>query len=225
MSTLPVTNAIPSSTDAASTAAQRTDAGVDLGTNAFMKLLISELKNQDPLDPMQSRDMIAQLAQLSSVEKLDSINASIGTLNSGISGMSNRESAGLIGKTITANGSNLRLGDIGSVSTRFTVNANAEDVSAIIRDSKGNAIRTVDLGEAAAGAHQITWDGKEDSGIRAPAGTYLLGISAKDSSGNPITTSLQISGQVAKIVYDNGSAELDVNGVKVNLNDVLSISQ
>jgi flagellar basal-body rod modification protein FlgD len=223
MSVLPVTNAIPSSSD--STTVQRTDAGVDLGTNAFMKLLISELKNQDPLDPMQSRDMIAQLAQLSSVEKLDSIKASIGELNNGITGISNRESAGLIGKMITANGSNLRLGDIGSASTRFMLNANAADVTAIIRDSKGNAIRTFNLGAITAGTHSFTWDGKEDSGIRAPAGTYLLGVSAKDSSENPITTSLQISGQVARIVYENGSAELDVNGARINLGDVLSISQ
>jgi flagellar basal-body rod modification protein FlgD len=227
MGTAPISNMLntQTATTATATTATRNDASSQLGTNAFMKLLVSELKNQDPLNPMESRDMIVQLAQLTSVEKLNAIDTSLGSLNTGISAVSNNQTAGLIGKRITADSSHIRLNEAGSGSTRFSLSAAATGVEIAIRDTSGNLIRTLKLGDTTAGSHSVEWDGLDTSGARVPTGSYQATVSAKNASGKSIGCSQEISGLVNQIVYDNGTAQLMVNDSRVSLSDVLSISQ
>jgi flagellar basal-body rod modification protein FlgD len=223
MSTSAITNnTVTSPTTTTSKTLKQT--GSELGTNAFMKLLVSELKNQDPLNPMESRDMIAQLAQLTSVEKLDAISTGLTSLNSGIADVSNHQAPGLIGKTVSANLSQIDLGDIGSANAAFQLAGAAASVEINITDSEGQVVRTVTLGNTSAGPHQIQWDGVTKAGNRADRGRYSVGIVAKDASGKLVSCSQQLSGLVSKIIYENGSAKLIVNNSRVDLRDVLSIS-
>jgi flagellar basal-body rod modification protein FlgD len=208
-----------------SASATGSNPNAELGANAFMKLLVSELKNQDPLNPMESRDMIAQLAQLSSVERLDTINASLKALNSGMSDMSNNANVGLIDKRITADGSKVDLESAGAVALDYSLNTAADKVDVVIRNSEGTLVRTLTLADQTAGAHHITWDGKDDHGVRAATGAYTTQVNATDSKGNSVAYSQQISGLVSKISYQSGEAELIVNNSRIKLSNVLSISQ
>ena len=195
-----------------------------LGRDAFMKLLVTQLQNQDPLDPMDAREMVTQLSELTSVEQLKAIEYRLTALEVATAGMANMEVAGVVGRTVTADADNMRLGAIGGVEGVFTVEGRATNVTAVVRDASGQAVRTIAMGERFPGQHQISWDGNDDSGARMPAGRYTVEYSAKDSDGNPVNVSTEVQGLVTEISYENGYPELLIGQARVLLGDVTSIS-
>ena len=112
-----------------------------LDKEAFMKLLVAELRHQDPLDPMEAREMVTQLSELTSVEKLSTIEQRLAALEIGTAGMANTEAAGLLGRTVTAETRRMPLGELGPASGSFSLASPASEVSATIRDASGRVVR------------------------------------------------------------------------------------
>ena len=194
-------------------------------TDTFMKLLTAELKQQDPMDPMQARDMVAQLAQLSSVQKLSSIEQKLAGLQSGSVASAGMQTASLIGKHVTATTNRVTLGSTGTPSGSYKLQNEAANVSINVVDAGGNVVKTLQAGAQHGGAQSFEWDGRDASGKRVPNGTYNFHVSASDSKGLPVALSTEVKGQVTEVTYENGAPEVVVGSAHVALTDVTSIAQ
>lgn len=196
----------------------------EMGRDAFMKLLVTQLRHQDPLDPMDARETVTQLAELTGIEQLISIRDRMGALEVAMAGMGNTQAANLVGQTVTANADSVRIDDFGSGQVAFTLGDRAASATVTIRDASGEVIRTLDVGSASAGTQIVQWDGLNLAGDRVPAGRYQIEIEAKDADGKPVEASTRITGRVQEISYAHGYPELVIGDANVLLGDVLSIS-
>lgn len=194
-----------------------------MGRDAFMKLLVTQLQNQDPLDPMDAREMVSQLSELTSVEKLAGIEHRLTALEIANAGMANTQVSSLVGKTVTADASSLRLEEAGAVNGVYRLEGSAEKTTITIRDEAGRAVRTVEVGPDYPGEHSFEWDGNDDSGTRMPPGRYTMEIRAESAEGTPVDVSTEITGMVDAVSYENGYPELLVGEARLLLGDVTSI--
>src|SRR5260221_2991045 len=134
-----------SSNSAAQQALSQLSNNQGLDKNAFLKLLVAQMKNQDPLKPMDNTEFVAQLAQFSNLEQVMGINQRLDTLTAQGQGLQNTEIAGLVGRTVTVNGKTVGLdGSGGAASFRFTLRAASDQTTITFTDSSGKAVRTMD---------------------------------------------------------------------------------
>jgi len=198
-----------------------------LGKDDFLRILVTQLRNQNPLNPMRSEEFAAQLAQFSSVEQLQNINSSLSRsietnllLNQSIN---NVLATTLIGRQVQALGNRVRLNEGESVALNFRLAAPAESVTVRIRDEAGRVVRTVEISGRPEGAQSYTWDGKDDAGNELPDGDYTFSVNAVDGDGNSVAATTFITGVISGIRYENGNAILRVGDYDVNMADVFQI--
>jgi len=180
-----------------------------LGQEQFLKLLIEQLKNQDPLNPVDSTDFTSQLAQFSSLEQLFDVNKNLAAMQD-YSATTNRLSAlDMIGKQVTFTGSGtVSLGEeVGSVPLKFDLADNANQVTVTITNETGQEVARLDLGYQDAGSRQISWDGLDENGQPLPAGNYHFQVAAADEMGNSVAVTLYGSGLVQGIETDNDTGK------------------
>jgi flagellar basal-body rod modification protein FlgD len=226
--TVSSTNTTTSGAAAAAAAASNPVPGnpsADLGKEDFMKLLVAQLKAQDPMDPMQSTDMIAQLSQLSGVEKLQDIDDKLGSLQTNNTTLAGSQSAGLIGHTVTGDTRALNLRSGINPQGTYQLTGPAAQVTVQVSDASGNVVRTSNLGAQNAGMTNFLWDGKSDVGTRLSDGSYTFSVTAKDANGAPVLTSTEVSGRVTEVTYESGAPEVVVGGAHIPLAAVTSIAQ
>lgn len=227
MSTIDTTAPSPTTHVAGS---RLTDAGsAVMGKDDFLKLLVTQLSNQDPLNPMDGQQFAAQLAQFSSVEQLLNLNESMaaqaemtGLLSQN---MNNGVATGLIGKEIVALGNQIGLGESGSVPVRFELDSAADDVTITIKDPTGSVVRTLELGSTAAGIHEISWDGKGTGGSRLTEGVYTFGVEGNDPEGNSINAAPIMKGTIDRVSFGADGILLWMGGTAVSLSTVQSVQQ
>jgi flagellar basal-body rod modification protein FlgD len=194
-------------------------------TETFMKLLVAELKQQDPMDPMNARDMVAQLASLTSVQKLSTIDEKLGGLRDGSAAGNSMQSASLIGKKVTAATNRVTLNSTSTPSGSYKLQDDASTVGVNVIDGTGQVVRSIDVGAQGHGAQSFQWDGRDSTGKRVPNGAYNFSVTATSSKGTPVPVSTEVSGLVTEITYENGAPEVVVGGAHVSLADVTSIAQ
>ena len=198
----------------------------NMGKQDFLKLLVAQLQHQDPLQPMNNTDFVAQLAQFSSLEQQITSNENLSLLQLGQTAMTNSQVAGLIGKEVEAKGGAVQLSKKGAAtSVNFTLPSAAKDVTIQIKDAKGNLVRTLKLSNLKGGLNSITWDGKDSVGNAMSAGTYSVGYDAKDAAGKTLTVSSKFTGMVTGVTYENGVPVLEVGSAKVRVGDVTAVRQ
>ncbi len=205
--------------------AQTPDASSALGRDAFMKLLVAQLRNQDPLDPLDARDFVTQLSQLTGVEELTKIGDRMGQLEVAMVGVSNTQTSDLVGKQVKAKGDTVLLSDIGGTSSVASLSAPASSVTVRIQDQSGKTVRTLTFPETKVGDLKIAWDGNNDEGTRAQAGRYSLVVEAKDENGKAVDANTDVSGVVSSVSYEHGFPELVVGDRRVALGNVTSIGR
>lgn len=222
--TKPATQTASGSTTSAATA----DATKSLATNFnnFLTLLTTQLKNQDPLKPLDSTEFTAQLVQFTGVEQQINANRSLDAILA--QGKSNQalQAASFIDRAIEAKGNGLTLGTGGGPADFvYELDAAANVVTASIKDSSGNVVKAFTV-PTAQGRNVGTWDGKTSSGITAPPGFYTYSVSARDATGQPIKTTSKQIGIVTDVSIDTtGETTLNLNGQKVAISDVTRVSQ
>jgi flagellar basal-body rod modification protein FlgD len=194
-----------------------------LGKEDFLKLLVAQLANQDPLQPMENTQFVAQLAQFSNLEQLVSVNSNLELLQIGQASSTNSEVASLIGREIEANGNQLQLTQQGPANLNFSLSAAAKEVNIQVRNAKGDVIRTLTLGSRSSGVNSVVWDGRDSSGNLMPTGTYQIEVSAKDAKGDAVTSSTRIKGTVSGITYQNGVPLLEIGSTTVRVADVVAV--
>ena len=159
----------------------------------FLKLLTTQLKNQDPLNPMDNAQMTSQLAQISTVDGIEKLNATLQKLLSSTVDTETMQAAALVGHQVMVAGGGMQLTDAGAVGG-VDLGANADQVTITIKDANGIVINTVNLGKLDAGIHNFTWDGKNDAGVQAVNGAYSVSVSATRGTEKVAATTLQLAG-------------------------------
>jgi flagellar basal-body rod modification protein FlgD len=213
-----------SSSSASTTSATSTAATSSLGTTyeTFLSLLTAQLKNQDPLSPMDSTEWTSQLVQYSSVEQQIKANDYLSTLVAQ-SGGSLSSAVNYLGKSITADTNTAMLS--GGVATwGYTLGSNASSVTVTVTDSDGNVVYKDSSTGTSAGEHEFAWDGTTSTGATADDGEYSLTIEALDSSGNAISHSVTVTGTVTSVSEEEGEVILGLGTNKVALSDVTSVT-
>jgi flagellar basal-body rod modification protein FlgD len=193
----------------------------ELGRDAFLQLLVTQLENQNPLTPLQDHEFIAQLASFSSLEQLQNIDQGIQVSVLMNQAVNNSLATNLIGKEVLTSGGTLGLGSSDGAS--FTVDLAADaDVSVTIRDAGGNVVRRIDAGRRAAGQSTVEWDGLTDGGGRAAAGEYHVEVTAADGE-TPVSAATRMRAVVEGVRFVEGTGYLLVNGAQIPLSDVVEV--
>lgn len=213
-----------------SSTANQQASGIDnnnLGKNDFLKLLVAKLSYQDPLNPADDEDFIAQLAQFSSLEQMENMNKSLTTslewdylLSQTIN---NTNATSLIGRTVRADSSQIYLETGGSSNVAVGLDQAAAELTLTIRDGNGDVVRTITQQGLDSGDHEILWDGTDDSGVLVPAGFYSVGLAAIDGNGNAFAPGSYVEGVVEGVSYKDGMALLTINGQDIALGYVSEV--
>ena len=200
-----------SSSSSASTANSNTQ----ISTLDYLNLMMTQLQNQDPTQPMDASAIMGQLAQFGTVEGINNLNTSFSTLSSQLVSNQALQASSLLGNYVLVPGSSAAVAAGGGLTGAVTVPASATGVNVQIVNSAGATVQTVSLGNQAAGTVPFTWDGTTAGGGTAPAGTYSIVASGSvNGSGQQFSTLLQ--GQVGSITLNSsgsGGLVLQVNGI------------
>ncbi len=204
------------------------DAGSQvLGEDQFLQLLVTQLSNQDPLNPLDGQEFAAQLAQFSTVEQLVNIKGTLEGNNASIDLLSQSTNAGiaagLIGQTIEAEGNAVDWSGESDVPLAFDLGAAATSVTITIRDEAGNVVRTLDAGAMGKGDQTVDWDGTNADGATVEQGVYTFEVAATDADGNTVTATTLMRGAVDRVTFGLDGILLWLGDVSVPLEMVSSV--
>ncbi len=196
-----------------------------LGRDAFLKLLVTQLQHQDPLNPTDSTEFTAQLAQFSSLEQLGNINDSLGNLQSSQTASNNSQAVNFIGKTVKSSGNSIHVTDGVSDGIQFELGADAKAVFMNIYDSVGNYIKAIESGALSAGEQTLKWDGTDQNGNKVPDGAYTFEVFAVDAADNMVNTKTFISGMVTGVTFKDGRLCLLAGNKEIALDTVIQVTE
>src|ERR1043165_2686605 len=196
------------------------DAMKQLSSNfsTFLTLLTTQLKNQDPTSPMDSNEFTQQLVMYSQVEQQIDTNDNLKTLIT--QGTSNAASmtTGYLGKKVSVTNGQASLTN-GSATWTYNLKATAATTQLSITNANGVTVYT-GTGDTASGNNTFTWDGKDINGNQLPDGAYKLSVTAADSAGNTVTSSVASAGTVTQIDMTGATPKLIAGNMEVGLGDI-----
>ncbi len=191
--------------------------------NRFLNLLITQLKNQDPLDPMDSNEFTSQLVQFASVEQQIYQNANLEKLLNIHQTSQVASMVDFIGMTVEAKGSELQL-DNSKGKFTYELDVKANEVTISIRNASGLTVFTTD-GENDSGKHTFEWDGKDSSGNQMNDGPYTVIVSPQDRGGNLQNVAMTTFGRVTGAGAEDGKISLFMGEIIVLMDDVLAVEE
>lgn len=218
-----ITGATEASLTAGASKAGQSQAKLEEDLNQFLKLLVTQLKNQDPLDPMDATEFTSQLVQFASVEQQIYTNANMEKLlnlqeTSQISTMVN-----FIGNAAEATSSAAPLQD-GHMEFAYTIDQNAKSVQISIQNDKGITVFFAD-GDAEIGKHAFTWDGASANGNLNPDGAYNIVVTAKDASDKLLNVAQTVTGTITGAGVDDGKVTLFMDDVIIPMEKILTVQK
>ncbi|KFE35704.1 flagellar hook assembly protein FlgD [Thioclava atlantica] len=219
----------PTSTNAASAATDNTantaQSKLSADYNSFLQLLTAQIRNQDPLQPMDSTQFVSQLAQLSQVEQSVQTNTNLKTIDAKLSALGGMSDVALMGKTVTLASDRFELRN-GEASTSYELAAPADKVTAIIKTADGTELRRINgLSTRSGEKIALTWDGRDSAGLPVPDDTFRIEIDARDADGNPISYDTYPSTRVDQVRFTGQGQSLVLrNGEEIPSSLVLAVS-
>ena len=209
--------AATSTATAAGTKARQT---MSANYDTFLKLLTSQLQNQDPLSPMDTNQFTQQLVEFSGVEQQLKTNDFLSSLVAANANTTNSNAVGYIGKSVTASGVR---SELVNNKAQWTFNiTDAANVTVNIKDADGNTVYT-EQGQMQAGSGTFSWDGTDNQGNTKPPGTYSISMQAVDAEGKSINVSTQTSGVVTGVDFTGTEPVLLVGTTRINLSGVTAV--
>lgn len=211
------TAAAPSTT--AGSSAKR--AGIAQNFDAFLLLLTTQLKNQSPLEPLDTNEFTQQLVQFASVEQQLRSNDTLNALLASTKASSVSTAASFIGMQVTADGATAPLAN-GRAEWTLNSARSASQAAITIRDASGNVVAT-QTKALSGGAQIFGWDGRTTGGLPAPNGDYTLTVTARDASGQAVSVKTEITGAVGAVDLSGDAPVLLVGSARVPMAQVRSI--
>jgi flagellar basal-body rod modification protein FlgD len=194
-----------------------------LGQQQFLQLLVAQMRNQDPINPLDGTEFASQLAQFNSVEQLIDVNSGLQSLKNSQEMMSasltNSMAASLTGKQVKALSNEIYLSQEHTPNIHFKLNNSASQVEIVIRSESGSEVRREVIQGVPSGENSWTWDGRSSNGSRAVEGNYTVEINASNDAGE-VESLVYTEGLVDKVRYTGEGVFLFVNNVNVPIGDV-----
>jgi len=197
-----------------------------MGQDQFLQLLVAQMQNQDPINPMDGKEFASQLAQFNSVEQLVGVNQGLSSLQNSQEmmrvEMTNSMAASLTGKKVRALSNQVNLEAGGNADINYELSNSADEVEIIIKDSSGSEVRRETLKSGAKGANSWTWDGKSNDGQSVAEGQYSVEINA--SSGDDSIKSRMFTEGIANRVRFTGNGVLiGIDGIEVPIGNIETV--
>jgi flagellar basal-body rod modification protein FlgD len=190
--------------------------------DTFLQILTTQLRNQNPLDPLDTNQFTQQLVQFTGVEQQLKTNEYLEAMITSTQNSGNAQAVSYVGKVVTAEGSKSELVN-GSARWHFAVET-AANITATVRDQNGNVVYTK-TGSVAQGESVFTWDGVGDDGRTRADGSYTITIEGRDSNGKLVPVSTEMTGEVTGVDFTGTEPVLMIGTARVNLSAVLSVRQ
>lgn len=212
-------------TYAADTTSTSTSSTYSLDADDFMTLLLTQLENQDPTDPLDMDTFTSQLCSLNQLQQSVTTNEYLEEIVSDLSSSTGSEAVGYIGKSVTYEGTSVSVSEGNACDLTFDLEEDASDVSITVYDSEGNEVRSLALTDLSSGSNSIEWDGTDNDGDAIEDGTYYYAISAYDSDGVLVDATRYSNVIVTGVVYEDGTPYLIAGGEEVSLDDITGVYQ
>ncbi|HNX32729.1 MAG TPA: flagellar hook assembly protein FlgD [Holophaga sp.] len=208
---------------ASTTSDTSTTASSTLDKDAFLQLLVAQLKNQDPTSAEDPTEMVSQMTSYAQLEQLQNMNTALETLQTQNTGLFQAEAVGLVGKTVRVSSASFPLED-GSAAIGVELEADAASVVLKISDASGKVVATLDEGSQKAGSLSFDWNVLDSSGNALADGTYTVAVAAKDSSGSTVAASTSARVTVESVLFSGGTVLLMAGGTSYSLDAVYDVS-
>jgi flagellar basal-body rod modification protein FlgD len=195
----------------------------------FLRMLVTQMTVQDPLNPLQGSEFASQLAQFSSLQELQNMG---GTLEQSLQAnlilaqsINNTMATSIIGKVVRANTDRVHIGSAGDATLNYNLSSAATSITVEVKDSSGAVVRTMNVSPQAAGDHALAWDGLDNEGVRVASGEYTFSVNATSADGSTVPATTFVEGRITGVNYSSGQATLLMGDLEILLSEVISISE
>ena len=196
-----------------------------LDKDAFFKLMLTQLKNQDPTNPLKNHEMAAQLAQFSTLEQMNNMNTTLSKIEGKNSQPENFQALNLIGKTVAGDSSKVVRSQFDTVHDfNFNLQQDANEAKIKVMNEKGDVVREFKLSSLKAGANKISWNGMNDKGDKQPVGQYQFQIEAMGGAGQKLQVKTEFSGVISGLSFSPEGPVLQVGNQTIKMRDVRQIT-
>jgi flagellar basal-body rod modification protein FlgD len=196
-----------------------------LGKDEFLRLLMTQMGNQDPTAPNDSQAFVAQLATFAQLEQQENGNKTLESLLLAQASANQTSMANFVGRDVVFKSDSIELVKGEKPGAIATLKDDATNVTAVVLDSEGKTVRTMQLGAHDAGSVAFEWDGRDDSGRTMAPGSYTLRVTAGDKDGKSVAVEQRGTGHVEGIAYEDGVAMLKLGDVKIKVSDIVEINE
>ncbi len=221
------TTTVDSTLSAAATQASaqyQTSGSRALGKEEFMKLLIAQMQNQDPLSPLSNTEFVAQLATFSNLEQLITANDNLQAIEAEQANLVNSQALNLLGKqALVAGDGQVRVAGGRPDTIVYTLAGAAKDATLTIYGKNGETLRTLTLDPSGTGRVTLEWDGKDEHGNPLPDGDYRIEAKATDSSGNAIQVNVFKSLSIDGVTFESGGISLISGDREIPFDQIVEI--
>ena len=193
-----------------------------LGRDAFMKLFLAQLNQQDPLNPMDTTQFSAQLAQFSTLEQLFNVNENLESIKSLENSGNQYQVLDLIGKEVQANSDTIVLNNGKAAKGSFYLGEPAECIVHILND-QGTKMKDIYIGVVDAGNQEFEWDGFDSRGNLHTSGEYSYTVSAMSNSGNLVSVDKYTQGTVTGVTMDSSDPVIYVNDTPLYMSQIVNV--
>ncbi|NBB09822.1 flagellar hook assembly protein FlgD [Pseudomonas sp. SLFW] len=197
-----------------------------LGKDAFLKLLVTQMQNQNPLDPQDNTQFVAQLAQFSSLENMQNLSTSVDAIGGMYQSSQALQAASLVGRTVIVDSGSTYSDSGKGVAGAINLPALSTLTAVKVYDAKGTLVRTLNLGEKKAGETSFTWDGKDEAGNTLDSGKYSF-VATGSIEGKSTTLKTFLPDKITSVAMGTASSPMTLNladGTNVGLSKIQKIT-
>ncbi|KAA6179890.1 flagellar hook assembly protein FlgD [Pseudomonas marginalis] len=182
-----------------------------LGKDAFLQLLVTQLKNQNPLSPQDNGAFVAQLAQFSSLEGINTLNDSVNTITGNYKSSQALQASSLVGRSVIIETGKAMVDTSKSFTGSVAVGSSVGNVTVKVTDKDGKLVKTIELGAQSAGKSDFIWDGKNEAGEKLASGTYTFAASTKNDAGDSVALKTSLPATVTSVTLSQTGGEMLLN--------------
>jgi flagellar basal-body rod modification protein FlgD len=193
----------------------------ELDKDAFLKLLVAQLQNQDPSQSQDPQAMMQQMTAFSQLEAMQNVSKMLEVIQSQNIALFQSSATTLVGKTVRVSGAGIELKD-GATTIGMDL-AGKANVTMTVKDADGRTVATIELGAFELGHHDINWDGTTPDGGQLNDGTYYIEFKAEDPEGNPVQAVATADLRVDAVAFAEGTVLIVAGGKYYSLGDIIEV--